>query len=165
VRIWQSLSGGSGSRVARIRGLLIGSVALPGAVRVANRLGLGRFSADLSLGEISRASVAAMRELVRSLGIEAEHVVFGHTHRRGPLTGDNAGAWRVGETLLHNTGSWVWSPLLVGSSKRSPYWPGTIATLEDDGPPELRHLLEGLERNEIHGAVREAAQSGVRASG
>ena len=154
VRIWQTLSGTKTSRVARIRSLLIGSVALPGAVRAANRLGLGRFSADVSLKEISRASTAAMREAIRSLGIEAEHVIFGHSHRRGPLPGDSAAAWEVGPTKLHNTGSWVWSPLLVGTSKRSPYWPGTIAVVEDDGQPELLHLLEGLERREIHEAVK-----------
>ncbi len=154
IRIWQTLSGHSSSRVARIRSLLIGSVALPGAVRAANRLGLGRFSADVSLKEISRASTAAMRDCVRSLVIEADHVIFGHSHRRGPMPGDSAAAWEVGPTKLHNTGSWVWSPLLVGSSKRSPYWPGTIAVVEDDGDPQLLHLLEGLERQEIHEAVK-----------
>lgn len=156
VRVWQALSG-SGGTIARLRGLLIGSVALPGAVAVANRLGLGRFSADLSLSEISRASVAAMKETVRGLGIEADHVVFGHTHRRGPLSGDRD--WRAGSVQLHNTGSWVWSPLLVGTAKRSPYWPGTVAIVEGAEAPQLIHLLEDLSRDDINGRVKDARSS------
>ena len=33
----------------------------------------------------------------------------------------------------------------------SPYWPGTVAVLEDDGPPELHHLLDDRTRTELRG--------------
>ena len=107
--------------------MLLGSVALPGAIAVANRLGIGRFNPDLSLKEISRATIAAMIEAVERLEIDAETVIFGHTHRRGPLPGE-AERWKAKSgTKLVNTGSWVYSPGLLGStSADSPYWPGTI---------------------------------------
>ena len=46
-RVWQALGGGYG-RAAKLRGWLLGTVALPGAVGVANRLGLGPVRSDLS---------------------------------------------------------------------------------------------------------------------
>jgi hypothetical protein len=147
-RIWTALSG-TGGPAARVRGLLLGAVALPGAVGVANRLGIGRFRADLSLEEIGRAGVSAMGEVVRHLGIEAEHLVFGHTHRRGPLPEEQEWIAPGGARLL-NTGSWVHSPALLGpSAEESPYWPGTVAVIEDSGPPELRHLLDELTHEDL----------------
>ena len=48
---------------------------------------------------------------MRRLGIEAEHVLFGHTHRAGPLPADDHGEWRAGTgARLHNTGCWVDEP-------------------------------------------------------
>src|SRR5215208_1762165 len=91
-RVWQAVSGGYG-RAARIRGRLLGSVALPGAVGVANRLGLGPVRSDLSPGAITRAGLVAIGEVVRRLGIDADHVIFGHTHRRGPMRSEVG--WRL----------------------------------------------------------------------
>jgi predicted phosphodiesterase len=140
-RIWAAVGGGA-TTAQKVRGLLLGSVALPGAVAVANRLGIGRFSPDLSLKEISRATVAAMAETVRRLEIDAHTVVFGHTHRRGPLPGEEP--WKAGDVELVNTGSWVYSPGLLGSTAAdSPFWPGTIGVLER-GRFELGHLLDDL---------------------
>ncbi len=76
------------TRAQKLRGWLLGSVALPGAVGMANRFGLGPVKPDLSPGAITRAGIAAMGEVIERLGIEAEHVIFGHTHRRGPLDGE-----------------------------------------------------------------------------
>jgi hypothetical protein len=148
-RLWAAFGGGD-TRVAKLRGWLLGSVALPGAVGVANRLGLGPVRSDLSPGALTRAGLAAIAETVRRLGIEAPHLVFGHTHRRGPLLGEEEG-WEVdGVTRLWNTGSWVHSPTLLGSTAAtSPYWPGTITVVEDDGPPEHRHLLDAVSREEL----------------
>ena len=81
--------------------------------------------------------------MVDDLGIDAAHVIFGHTHRRG-------GPEPVRGTLLWNTGSWVHSPGLLGDSAAvSPYWPGTVCLLGDDGEPELRHVLDALEPAEL----------------
>jgi predicted phosphodiesterase len=149
-RVWQALGGGYG-RAAKLRGWLLGTVALPGAVGVANRLGLGPVRSDLSPGAITRGGLAAIAEVVRRLGIDADHVIFGHTHRRGPMRAETG--WRMPEgTRLWNTGSWVYSPGLLGRTPtESPYWPGTVALLEGDGAPELRHLLDRLGRNELRG--------------
>jgi UDP-2,3-diacylglucosamine pyrophosphatase LpxH len=149
-RIWAALSGGA-SAAKRMRGLLLGSVALPGAVAVANRLGIGRFSPDLSLEEISRATIAAMVETVERLEIDARTVVFGHTHRRGPLPGEDRWRTQRGAELV-NTGSWVYSPGLLGpTASDSPYWPGTIGILEG-AELELRHLLDDFPHARIrHG--------------
>ncbi|HYH60934.1 MAG TPA: metallophosphoesterase [Solirubrobacterales bacterium] len=147
-RIWDSLSGGN-SRTSKVRGWLLGSVALPGAVGAANRLGLGPVRADLSPNAISRAGVDAMSEVVERLEINAEWVLFGHTHRRGPLAGEDEWVTKNGARLL-NTGSWVHSPsLLRSSSKGSAYWPGTICILDDKGPPELVHLLDEWTREDL----------------
>jgi hypothetical protein len=149
LRIWRLLSGGR-TRAARMRSWLLGSVALPGAIGVANRLGLGPVGSDLSPGAIARAGIAAMSQVVERLGISADHLIFGHTHRRGPLPSDPG--WRAGSTSLWNTGSWVHTPTLLGrSAAESPYWPGTIAIVGDDGSPNLVHSLDGLSREELAG--------------
>jgi predicted phosphodiesterase len=149
-RLWQAVGGGYG-RAAKLRGWLLGTVALPGAVGVANRLGLGPVRSDLSPGAITSAGLAAIGEVTRRLGIDADHLIFGHTHRRGPMRAESG--WRLPEgTRLWNTGSWVYAPGLLGKTPAdSPYWPGTIAVLDDDGPPELRHLLDDRSRTDLHG--------------
>jgi predicted phosphodiesterase len=147
-RVWQALGGGYG-RAAKFRGWLLGTVAVPGAVGVANRLGLGPVRSDLSPGAITRGGLAAIGEVTRRLGIDADHLIFGHTHRRGPMPAETG--WRLPEgTRLWNTGSWVYAPGVVGrSAADSPYWPGTIALVGDDGSPELRHLLDDRSRAEL----------------
>ncbi len=55
-----------------------------------NRLGIGPLKADLSGAELRRANLRAMGEVVERLGIDARHVIFGHTHRSGPLPDDDA---------------------------------------------------------------------------
>jgi hypothetical protein len=149
-RVWQAVGGGYG-RAARIRGRLLGSVALPGAVGVANRLGLGPVKSDLSPGAITRAGLVAMGEVVSRLGIEADHVIFGHTHRRGPLRAEVG--WRLDDgTRLHNTGSWIHSPWLLGRpAADSPYGPGTVVVVEDDRDPRAINLLEDLSKEELRG--------------
>lgn len=144
-RLWKMLGGGE-TRSARLRSWVLGSVAVPGAVGVANRLGLGPVRSDLSSGAIARAGFDAMAEVAERLAIDARHVVFGHTHRRGsPKSG--------GQPALWNTGSWVHSPGLLGSDAgRSPYWPGTIAFVDDEGEPELVHSLDGLSRDDLDAA-------------
>jgi hypothetical protein len=135
--------GGGDTRSARFRSWVLGAVAVPGAVGVANRLGLGPVRSDLSAGAIGRAGFEAMADLVERLGIAAEHVIFGHTHRRGAPRDQAA-------TALWNAGSWVHSPGLLGASAAvSPYWPGTMAIVLDSGPPQLRHLLDDLSRGDL----------------
>lgn len=162
-RIWRMLQGGD-TRAAKLRGWLLGSVALPGAVGVANRLGLGPVRPDLSATAIARAGVEAMGEVIEQLGIEAEHLIFGHTHRRGPLEGEES--WREREINLLNTGSWTFVSTLVGEHPKSAaYWPGTIAVLDDDGEPRLEHLLDEVPRDELAGGAGGDASSATVGSG
>ena len=148
-RVWDALSGGD-SAAGKIRGWLLGSVALPGAVGVANRLGLGPVRADLSPGAITRAGVSAMGEVVERLRIDARHVVFGHTHRRGPMPGEDE--WRREDRgpSLWNAGSWVHSPSLLRSrADNSPYWPGTVVFVDEEGAPRMEHLLDDWTREDL----------------
>jgi hypothetical protein len=117
--------------------------AFPLAVRALNRGGLGPLRADISSGELRRAGLAAMGEVSARLGLEDAHVVFGHTHRAGPLPGDHGHEWRGrGGARLVNAGSWTYAPVfLTPSPGESPYWPGTCVVVEDSGPPVLRRLL------------------------
>jgi predicted phosphodiesterase len=141
-RLWKMLNGGE-TRSARVRSWLLGTIALPGAVGLANRLGLGPVRSEVSTGAVGRAGFDAMAEVTRVLKIDADHLIFGHTHWRGsPKTEDRP--------RLLNTGSWVHMPGLLGDiSAESPYWPGTIVFVDDDGPPRLEGLLDDLDRSEL----------------
>ncbi|MBA2505430.1 MAG: metallophosphoesterase family protein [Thermoleophilaceae bacterium] len=136
-RLWASLNSRNGER-SRVKSLAAAGTAgvlFPAAVGALNRAGLGRFKADISLEELTRTGAHSMASVVRALGIDAEHVLFGHTHRVGPH-GDSDPDWPAGGPRLWNTGSWVWSPAFVGDrGTRSPYWPGHALVVEDEGPP------------------------------
>jgi predicted phosphodiesterase len=136
VRLWK-LFNGSGAR--RLPALLFGSVALPAAIAGLNRAGLGPLKPDLSAIELREAGLRGMRTMIERLGIEADHVIFGHTHRSGPHERDE------GWGPLMNTGSWILEPAFLGREpKESPYWPGHVALVPDQGAPELVTLLEDL---------------------
>jgi hypothetical protein len=129
--------------------------AIPPAVDLLNRLGLGPFNADVSGSALRRAGLVAMGEVVRRLDIRAEHVVFGHTHRPGPLPRD-LGEWTLpaegdrGPTRLMNTGSWVYAPLFLGARPSdSPYWPGRCVVVEEGRPPELLHPLADSDHTQL----------------
>jgi hypothetical protein len=144
-----------------MRGRLLGSVVLPGVVAAANRLGLGPLHPDISMAEIRQAGLRAMRDLVGRLAIDADHVIFGHIHRRGPL-GAEPGWELANGTRLLNTGSWVYAPALLGpTAEGSAFWPGTVVVLDDDRPPELRHLLDGMSHDELR-RPRAPRPSGAR---
>ncbi len=88
--------------------------------------------------------MAAMGEVIERLGITADHVVFGHTHRAGPFPPtDDSDDWRTpGGTNLVNAGCWLYSPtFLTGVPNESPYWPGVSVQVDAEGPPRLERLL------------------------
>ena len=125
---------------------LLGDVAFPAMVASLNAAGLGPLRADLSGAELRRAALKAMGQVVGGLGIEADHVIFGHTHRAGPLPGDDPAEWRLARGgRLHNCGSWVIERFLGGRTpQHSPYRAGAAIRLEPGGGPELRFLVEEL---------------------
>ena len=81
--------------------------------------------------------------MVTRLGIDARHVIFGHTHRAGPLDGDLRDEWGApsGPRLI-NTGCWVHEPTFLGPRPQSPYRVGFAVALDDDEPPRLLNLLD-----------------------
>jgi hypothetical protein len=140
-RVWSSATGRNGA--GPVRQALIGRGAIPAAVAAINAAGLGPFKADISAAELRRAGLLAIGEVVDRLEVGAAHVVFGHTHRAGPLPGDLDEWASPRGTRLHNTGSWVAEDVFVGDDGPSnPYWPGRVALLDDDGPPRLTTVLD-----------------------
>ena len=154
--VWKRVSGnsdtgaGDGSAPARARAsavatrFMLGRVTIPGAVAALNGLGLGPFSSVLTGEELRRAGLLAMAHVADVLAPGAEHVIFGHTHRPGPLSYDDVAEWTtLSGTRLWNSGSWLHEGAFVRAGRESPYWPGTVLTLEDEGPPRLENVLAG----------------------
>jgi predicted phosphodiesterase len=140
--VWRRVNGNG--RVGR---LLLGRVTIPGAVAVLNRAGLGPFSPELTGEELRRSGLLAMGRVAESLAPGVEHVVFGHTHRPGPLPDDDRAEWTTLSGIrLWNSGNWFHEPAFVRrSDARSPYWPGTVLVVDDTGPPRLENVLRDVE--------------------
>ena len=96
-----------------------------------NRLVVGPLSSDLSRPVAApQRPATAMAEAVARLGIDADHVIFGHTHRAGPLPDDDAAEWRPPPAraaqhgllgvrdALHRPGRAGAEPLLAGRRDR-----------------------------------------------
>ncbi len=179
VHAWRALSGsdadtngGGGGKSVGVRrrlgalGANLRTRALvhgfPLAVAALNRAGLGPLSAEISSGELRGAGLRAMGEVAARLGLGDAYVVFGHTHRAGPLPGDDANEWtrppaagrtgpaqRSGARLV-NVGCWTYDSIfLTKKPGESPYWPGTCALIDDTGPPQLRRLLLDRSHDEL----------------
>jgi hypothetical protein len=151
VRAWRALAGkgrnGDGFDL-RARAL---AGAFPFAVAALNRAGIGSFQADISTAELRRAGLRAIGEMAARLGLGDAHVIFGHTHRAGPLPGDVDAEWRgPGGARLLNAGCWTYDSYFVTDTPgESPYWPGGAVLVEDDGPPVLRRLLDDRSSAEL----------------
>ena len=138
---WRALAGSGRRRGLRRRAI---GAAFPALIAGLNRARIGPLSADLSTVGLRRAGLGALGEVLLALGVDARHVIFGHTHRAGPLPADDHSEWRslTGAQLI-NVGSWVHEPNFIGPEPHlSPYRPGFGVRLGDDGPPELVNLLD-----------------------
>ncbi len=133
-------------------------VAFPIAVAALNRAGIGPLKASISGGELRRAGLIAMGEVAARLRLGDAHVVFGHTHRAGPLPGDHADEWRgSGGARLVNCGSWSYSAIFLSRADgENPYWPGAAVLVAEDGEPQLLQLLRERAHEEIRPAGAEA---------
>jgi hypothetical protein len=120
------------------------AVAFPALIAGLNRTRIGPLRSDLSSAALRQAGLRGTEEVVRRLPIDAPHVVFGHTHRAGPLPGDDLGEWSTGSgTSLVNSGCWVQEPsFLAPDPARSPYRVGFCVWVSEQGPPELANLLD-----------------------
>jgi hypothetical protein len=142
-RAWLALSDSS-RRGMRDRVLRAGFPVAVGALSRALRS--GSLSPDLSRAALRDGPLVAMGEVARRLGVRAGQIVFGHTHRAGPLPGDDPVRWRTsaGAALL-NTGCWVRETSFLGPDPaRSPYRAGFAVWIDDDPttPAELVNLLD-----------------------
>ncbi len=150
VGAWRALRGDGhrqGARAELRRRALVAGFQL--TVAGLNRAGVGPLRADLSSDALRRAGLEAMAEVALHLGLGDAYLIFGHTHRAGPLPGDSAAEWHPGNAgtassavRLVNAGCWTYAPIFLTSEPgESPYWPGTCVRLEDSGPPLLEHML------------------------
>lgn len=139
-KLWRRLTAGSAHAPLSSRLLRLGFGA---AIAVLNRAGIGPLRGTISPTELRRAVLLAVAEPIVRLGIDAEHVIFGHSHRSGPWPADDPAEWRSPTGVrLWNTGTWVWEPHFVTPRpNESPYWPGAGVRLGDAGPPEPVRLL------------------------
>lgn len=135
----------------------------PLAVATLNRAGIGPLRADLSHVELRRAGLSAMGEVAARIGLGGAYVVFGHTHRPGPLPGDDRAEWHGrGGARLVNCGSWTYSRFFLhGAPGVSPYWPGTGVIVEDDGPPTIVRLLADRTHQQLAPPARGGVTSGA----
>ena len=140
LQAWRGLTGG-GRRGVRARATEMGFATV---VLALNRAGIGPLRRDVSGPELRRAGLRAFEQVLHDLGVQARYVLSGHTHRAGPLPGDDGGEWLTSTgTSLLNTGSWVYEPAFLGDNAGpSPYRPGFAVVLEDEGPPALVNLLD-----------------------
>jgi len=162
VRAWRALAGSgrdsnrNGGPPGRRRSSLAGRLrtraivsGFPVAVAALNRAGLGPLRPNVSSGELRGAGLRAMGEVTSRLGLDDAYVVFGHTHRTGPLPGDDEREWNgppspggAPGARLVNAGCWTYDSIFLTTSPgESPYWPGTCVLVEDSGPPTLQRLL------------------------
>ena len=142
---WHVLGSGAGTNKGfsglRRRAMI---AAFPALIFALNRAGLGPLRADLSGAQLRGSALLAFGEVLSRLSVDATQVIFGHTHRAGPLPGDERSEWGApfGAALL-NTGSWVYEPSFLGPRpSESPYRAGFCVSLDEQGPAELSNLLD-----------------------
>ncbi len=141
VAAWRRLGQGRGGR-GGLRGRAL-RLSFPGIVAGLRRAGLGPLSADVSIERLRDSSLRAFAEVLLRMRVQAPFVVFGHTHRAGPLPGDDPRPWQTATGIrLINCGCWVGERALSGSRPDSPYRPGFCVRLDDDAAPALVNLLD-----------------------
>jgi predicted phosphodiesterase len=156
VTAWNALRA-DGSRLNSYRDLgrwlraraIIGAFEL--TVAGLNQAGIGPLRADLSSAELRRAGLRAMGEVAARLDLGDAYVVFGHTHRAGPLPEDDQAEWRGRDgARLVNAGSWTYAPIfLTPEPGSSPYWPGVCVLVDDDGTPTVTRLLQDRTHDQL----------------
>ena len=113
--------------------------------------GMAPVTAKLLDVQMRRCATPAMARVVAHLGVDADWVLFGHVHRRGPI---GAEAWPAADgPRMVNTGAWLYEPLLVDrATGPHPYWPGGAVLVRDGQPPCSVGLLDDVGADELHGS-------------
>ena len=142
VRGWTALTG-PGRRGLRRRAMAAG---FPVLVAGLNRARIGPLRSELSGAALRRSGLRGAEEVATRLGVRAQYVIFGHTHRAGPLLGDDIQEWRTASGVrLLNSGCWVEEPSFLGPVPgESPYRVGFCIRVGDQGPPALVNLLDDV---------------------
>jgi metallophosphoesterase superfamily enzyme len=140
-RAWVALAG-DGRRRRPVRAAALGA-GYSAAIVALNAAGLGPLERSLSGSSLRRGYLRGIGEVIERLGIDARHVIWGHSHRSGPWPSDDPAEWTTrGGTHILNTGSWVYQRHFLSERPNdSPYWPGTAVVLDDGEPPRLVRLL------------------------
>jgi predicted phosphodiesterase len=157
---WEVLAGqANGAKPRRRAAIAAARAGFPLAIRGLNRLLRADFEAEINPTAIFAGGLEAIGETARRLGLDGGHVIFGHTHRAGPLPGE--AEWELpGGGRLHNTGSWVFASVFHHPGEPpSPYWPGTLTWLEDEGPPRREALLRDRGHTEMMELVQRNRQA------
>ncbi|MGH2893447.1 MAG: hypothetical protein ACRDPM_09300, partial [Solirubrobacteraceae bacterium] len=128
--------------------------AWPLVIAALNRAGLGPLRAEVSGPALRRSGLRGMDQVCARLGGGADYVIFGHTHRAGPLAGDDPAEWVSAHgSRLINSGCWVHEPAFVGpDASQSPYRTGFCVVVEDTDPPTPPRLLNLLDPDPPHPA-------------
>ena len=129
------------------------AATMPGLHRRVLRGRLAPVAAVLLGLQMRRASLPALGRVVHRLGVDADHVLFGHVHRCGPLPGDDPRRWvgPGGTPALANTGCWIYETMLLHRARPPhPYWPGGAIVIDGDGPPRAIGLLDHLGPDVLH---------------
>ena len=114
-RAWVSLAG-DGRRSRPVRTAALAPATAPRSAAL-NAAGIGPLDRDLSGAALRRGYLHGIREVVARLGIRADYVLWGHSHRSGPWPADDAAEWTTdaGARIL-NTGSWVYQRHFLGEA-------------------------------------------------
>lgn len=122
---------------------------LPHLAQLLLHAGLAPVTAALLDTQMRHSGIPAMAGVVRRLGVDADWVVFGHVHRRGPIEPER---WPAsGCTRFVNTGAWLYDPLLVDRAvPPHGYWPGGAVLLDDGAAPRSVGLLDDIPRTQLH---------------
>lgn len=154
-KAWQMLAGGDGHRPIRRK---VAELGFAGAVGALNALRIGPLSSNISPERLRIAGIEAAIAAAEGIGVAGGHLIYGHTHRPGPLPGDAAGEWRSANGLrLWNTGSWVFEQhFLAKAQPGSAYWPGRSIEVLDEGEPTVISTMNDMSAREILGGMHPA---------
>ncbi|HTU96548.1 MAG TPA: metallophosphoesterase [Solirubrobacteraceae bacterium] len=143
VRGWQALNG---PRRHSLRGRAT-AAAYPLVIAALNRAGLGPLRAEISGPALRRSGLHGIDQVCARLGVTAPYVIFGHTHRAGPLPGNDAAEWSTAAgSRLINSGCWVHEEAFMGpDASQSPYRTGFCVIVEDTDPPNPPRLVNLLD--------------------
>lgn len=93
------------------------------------------------------------------------YVVFGHTHRPGPLPGVDLPeqwheSWAGREVQVFNTGSWLYDvERALTPEYHETRWPGTMLLVPESEEPRLVSLLKDLDADEVEELIDTATAS------